>query len=45
MDALQLFNRLSVDFANRRVRVLLDDSSMSEETRMAGAVPDVRVTS
>ena len=45
MDALQLFDRLSVDFANRRVRVLLDDSSMSEETRMAGTMPGVRVIS
>ena len=28
MDALQLFHRVSVDFANRRVRILLDDSSL-----------------
>ena len=28
MDALQLFSRVSVDFPNRRVRVLIDDSSM-----------------
>ena len=27
MDALQLFDRVSVDFANRRVRLLLPDSS------------------
>jgi len=27
MDALRLFNRVSVDFANRRVRLLLPDSS------------------
>jgi predicted aspartyl protease len=45
MDALQLFARVSVDFANRRVRVLLDDSSQSEVTRMAGTVPGVRVIS
>jgi predicted aspartyl protease len=43
MDALQLFDRVSVDFANRRVRVLLDDSSQSTDTRMAGTVPGVRV--
>jgi predicted aspartyl protease len=45
MDALQLFDRLSVDFANRRVRVLLDESSLSSDTRMAGTVPGVRVIS
>jgi predicted aspartyl protease len=28
MDALQLFDRVSVDFANRRVRVLVDDGAM-----------------
>ena len=28
MDALQLFDRVSVDFANRRVRLLLPDSSI-----------------
>lgn len=28
MDALQLFDRVSVDFANHRVRLLLDDSSV-----------------
>lgn len=45
MDALALFDRVSVDFANRRVRVLLDDSSQIGETRMAGTVPGVRVSS
>jgi predicted aspartyl protease len=29
MDALQLFDRVSVDFANRRVRLLLPDSSLN----------------
>jgi len=43
MDALQLFDRVSIDFANRRVRVQLDDSSQRLDTRMAGAVPGVRV--
>ena len=43
MDALQLFERVSVDFANRRVRVLLDDSSQNGDVRMAGARPAVRV--
>jgi predicted aspartyl protease len=28
MDALQLFSRVSVDFPNRRVRVLIDDGAM-----------------
>ena len=38
MDALQLFERVSVDFANRRVRVLLDDGALlGAEPRMAGA--------
>jgi len=38
MDALQLFERVSVDFANRRVRVLLDDGALlGGEPRMAGA--------
>lgn len=45
MDALQLFDRVSVDFARRRVRVLLDDSSGLNETRMAGTIPGVRVAS
>jgi predicted aspartyl protease len=43
MDALRLFDRVSVDFANRRVRVLLDDSSMSQELRMAGNAPRARI--
>lgn len=30
MDALQLFSRVSVDFPNRRVRVLIDDGAMLE---------------
>jgi len=38
MDALQLFDRVSVDFANRKVRVLLDDSSVFvRDPRIAGA--------
>lgn len=45
MDALQLFDRVSVDFANRRVRVLLDDRSGMEDVRVAGAVPHARVAS
>ena len=37
MDALQLFDRVSVDFANHRVRLLLDDSSvLSGVPRVAG---------
>jgi predicted aspartyl protease len=45
MDALQLFERVSVDFANRRVRVLLDDGALlGAEPRMAGA-PAVRTAS
>jgi len=45
MDALQLFERVSVDFANRRVRVLLDDGALlGPEPRMAGA-PAVRTAS
>lgn len=40
MDALRLFDRVSVDFANRRVRVLLpEDSQATPETRMAMAGP------
>lgn len=30
MDALQLFSRVSIDFPNRRVRVLIDDGAMLE---------------
>jgi hypothetical protein len=38
MDALQLFDRVSVDFANRRVRVLVDDGAMlGGPPRIAGA--------
>ena len=38
MDALRLFDRVSVDFANRRVRVLLpEDSQVAPGTRMAAA--------
>jgi len=46
MDALQLFDRVSVDFANHRVRVLLDDSSLQmPEPRMAGGRRGARVAS
>ncbi|HYI47860.1 MAG TPA: retroviral-like aspartic protease family protein [Allosphingosinicella sp.] len=45
MDALRLFDRVSVDFANRRVRVLLDDGALfGAEPRMAGE-PPVRTAS
>ena len=37
MDALRLFDRVSVDFANRRVRLMIRDSSeLSRVTRVAG---------
>ena len=37
MDALQLFSRVSVDFPNRRVRVLIDDGALLlAPTRIAG---------
>lgn len=37
MDALQLFDRVSVDFANRRVRLLMRDSSeVARDLRVAG---------
>jgi predicted aspartyl protease len=37
MDALQLFTRVSVDFPNRRVRVLIDDGAMlGGPSRIAG---------
>jgi hypothetical protein len=36
MDALQLFHRVSVDFANRRVRLLTPDSSQNRNFQMAG---------
>jgi len=45
MDALQLFDRVSVDFARRKVRILLDDSSHIDDLRMAGTLPGVRVGS
>ena len=38
MDALRLFDRVSVDFANRRVRMLpASHSTRQSDTRMAGA--------
>ena len=38
MDALQLFDRVSIDFPNRRVRVLIDDGAqLLAPTRIAGA--------
>jgi predicted aspartyl protease len=39
MDALRLFSRVSVDFPNRRVRVLIDDGAMLDlaPTRIAGS--------
>lgn len=44
MDALQLFDRVSVDFANHRVRVLLDDSSLqSPDERMAAEMARARI--
>lgn len=40
MDALRLFDRVSVDFANRRVRVLMPGTSRFEvPIRMASAAP------
>jgi predicted aspartyl protease len=46
MDAMHLFERVSIDFANRRVRVLLPGTSQQiPMTRMAGTVPGVRVAS
>jgi predicted aspartyl protease len=45
MDALQLFERVSVDFANRRVRVLIRDTSFDQPvTRVANGAP-VRIAS
>lgn len=39
MDALQLFDRVSIDFANRRVRLLVRDSSeLARDLRLAGLV-------
>ena len=41
MDALQLFDRVSFDFANRRVRFLVPDPAQANpQTRMAEAQPD-----
>lgn len=46
MDAMHLFERVSIDFANRRVRVLLPGTSEQIPlTRMAGTVPGVRAIS
>jgi len=46
MDALQLFDRVSIDFANRRVRVLFPESSQkSPETQVAGAQRASRIVS
>lgn len=43
MDALQLFARVSVDFPNRRVRVLVNDGAMlTPPTRIAGGPPQRR---
>jgi predicted aspartyl protease len=44
MDALQLFDRVSFDFANRRVRFLVPDPAPANpHTRMAQAAPDPRL--
>lgn len=43
MDALRLFRRVSIDFPNRRVRVLVNDGAMLlPPTRIAGAAPPRR---
>ena len=42
MDALRLFHRVSVDFANRRVRLLTPESSMNGNVQMAGGQEIVR---
>ena len=42
MDALRLFRRVSVDFANRRVRLLLPDSSQNGTFQFAGGQEVVR---
>ncbi|MGQ0661753.1 aspartyl protease family protein [Sphingosinicella sp.] len=39
MDALRLFDRVSIDFANRRVRLAPPTSLSSPPTRMAGLAP------
>ena len=42
MDALQLFRRVSVDFANRRVRLLTPESSLNHgNVEMAGGGPEI----
>lgn len=38
MDALRLFDRVSIDFANRRVRLAPPTSQAAPQTRMAGLV-------
>ena len=42
MDALRLFHRVSVDFANRRVRLLTPDSSENRNVQMAGGAEIAR---
>jgi predicted aspartyl protease len=42
MDALRLFRRVSVDFANRRVRLLMPDSSQNGTFQFAGGGEVVR---
>ena len=42
MDALQLFSKVSVDFPNRRVRVLIDDGAMLEMPARIAGVPEPR---
>jgi predicted aspartyl protease len=44
MDALQLFRRVSVDFANRRVRLLTPESSQNGGTQFAGGGNEVAHT-
>lgn len=39
MDALRLFNRVSIDFANRRVRLAPPTSQNAPQTRMAALAP------
>jgi hypothetical protein len=44
MDALQLFSRVSIDFPNRRVRVLINDGAMLDmPARIAEAAGRRRV--
>jgi predicted aspartyl protease len=42
MDALQLFSKVSVDFPNRRVRVLIDDGAMLFQPARIAGVPAPR---